>query len=82
MGYQEYCTYAKSKGVTITQTQLYLFAEIGLTDEQERLLYEEDIVPDGLDPKTVHTLAVKWNTEHQFDKIPQAVWMQEFMACC
>jgi hypothetical protein len=78
MTHQEFIDQAKSKGVILSQIQLYIFAEVGLTDEEERLLYEEDIVPEDLDPKIVHDLAMKWNQEHQYDKIPAS----EYMACC
>lgn len=82
MTYRDYIALAKTKGVTLTQSRLYRFAEVGLTEDEETRLCEEKNFPDDLDPKIVFTLAERWNIQHQYDKIPREEYMKEFMACC
>jgi hypothetical protein len=71
MNYQEYLDFAKSKGVILTQSLLYKYTAIGLTQEEETCFLNGGGLPENLDPQIVKDLALKWTREQVFERIPQ-----------
>jgi hypothetical protein len=79
---EQYLKHAKSQGTTLTQSYLYTFAQVGMTDEEETRVYTEDYIQDDLDPKLVLEMARKWTRERQWDKIPKSEYMAQYNQHC
>jgi hypothetical protein len=71
MGYKQFLASAKANGVLLNQSLLYKYVSIGFTQEEADKFFNEDVLPEGLDPQKVKDLALQWTEDQVFQRIPQ-----------